>query len=131
MCEDIGMKNRRRTPRHTSNRRYLHRVHTGLDITTCTNNEQFYSYMQNLSSKGILIVDNQQHEIRKKQTCKIIIPDEDDKSIELDAKVVWIEQGRIGLSFVNMDQKIQSDLKKFLHRIAMESVAKHGMAATH
>jgi c-di-GMP-binding flagellar brake protein YcgR len=130
-CGEIGMNSRRRIPRHTTDRRILHRVHAGLDITASTNNEQFYSYMQNLSRSGILIVDNQKHIIRKKQKCKIIIPDKDNKDIELDAKVVWINDGRIGLSFDNLEQEIQSDLDEFLHRMAMESVAKHGMSATH
>ena len=125
------MRNRRMIPRHTSDRRGLNRLQTGLDITTCINNEKFYAYMQNLSSSGILIVDNRQNEIRTKQDCQIMLSVEDNKTIELDAQVVWINNGLVGLSFVNMDQKIRSNLDHLLLRLIKESVAEHGMTAIH
>ena len=125
------MKGKRRIPRHTSDRRGLNRLQTGLDVTTCINNEKFYAYMQNLSSSGILIVDNKQHEIRTKQDCKIMIPVEDNKTIELDAQVVWKNKSLIGLSFINMDQEIRSNLNHLILRLIKKSVAEHGMTAIH
>ena len=121
------MRGRRMTPRQTDDRRTFNRIHAKLDITTCINNEKFDAYMQNLSSSGVLIVDTPQNEFRTKQDCIIMIPVGEHKTIELDAQVVWISNGLIGLSFVNIDKKIRSNLSQLILRLIKKSVAVDGM----
>ncbi len=124
----IGMRRvRRMIPRQTCDRRIFNRIHAKLDITTCINNEKFDAYIQNLSSSGVLIVDTPRNEIKTKQDCKIVIPVEENKTIELDAQVVWISNGFVGLSFINMDQKIRSNLNQLILRLIKKTVATDGM----
>lgn len=113
--------------RQTNDRRNFNRIHAKLDVTTCLNDSKFDSYMQNLSSSGILIVDTPQNEIRLNQECKIIIPVSNHKKIELDAQVVWIKNGLVGLSFINMDRKIKSNLNQLILRLIKKTVATDGM----
>jgi c-di-GMP-binding flagellar brake protein YcgR len=121
------MRERRMIPRQTTDRRNFNRIHAKLDITTCLNDDKFNSYMQNLSSSGILIIDTPQNEIRSHQQCKIIFPVKDNKTIELDAQVIWIRNGLVGLSFVNMDRKIRSNLNQLILRLIKKTVAVDGM----
>jgi len=110
-----------------SDRRNFNRIHAKLDITTCLNNDKFNSYMQNLSTSGILIDDTPQNNMKIKQECIIDIPVTDNKTIELDAQVVWIGNGLVGLSFINMDKNIRSNLNQLIFRLIKKSVALDGM----
>ena len=121
-------RGRRMTPRQTSDRRTFNRIHAKLDITTFVNNDKFDACMQNLSSSGILIVDTPQNEFRIDQDCKITIPIEKQKTLELDAQVVWINKSLVGLSFVNIDKKIRSNLSQLILSLIKESVTVDGMS---
>ena len=123
------MKERRMVPRQTDDRRSFNRIHTRLDVTTYVNNERFDTCMQNLSSNGILIADAPQNEINTYKECKIVIPVEKDKTIELDALVVWTGEGMVGLSFENIEHKIQSNLNRLIFRLIKKTVAVEGMSA--
>lgn len=110
-----------------SDRRNFNRIYARLDVSTCIENEKFDAYMQNLSSSGIQIVDTPQNGIGNNEDCKIIIPIDENKSLQLDAQIVWVRNGLVGLTFINMDKEIRSHLNQLVLSLIKQTVAVDGM----
>jgi c-di-GMP-binding flagellar brake protein YcgR len=113
----------------SSDRRNFNRIYARLDISICINDQKLDASMQNLSSSGILIFDTVQNEIRKYQECRVIITIDENNFMELEAEAVWIKNGLVGLSFINIDEYIRSDLDRILLRLIKQTVAVAGMEA--
>ncbi len=112
------MRDRRNKKRHGNSRRNNKRIYAELDITTYINDEEYVSKMRNVSGNGIQIVKPPNIEIQTKQDCKILIQD-NNTSIKLDASVVWIDFGLIGLCFKKQDQRIQKQLNKLSEKLLL------------
>jgi PilZ domain-containing protein len=121
------MKDRRKKPRNSNNRRVNDRIFVDLDITTYINDEQFVTKMRNISGNGMQIVEPVNIEIQPEQDCQILIKDKD-ISIKLDASVVWRDFGLIGLCFKKQNRKIQKQLNKLSQQLLMLPITDKGMA---
>ena len=121
------MKDRRNKKRHSDNRRNNKRIYADLDVTTYINDEERVSKMRNISGNGIQIVEPSGIEIQPGQDCKLLIQD-DNTSIKLDASIVWIDFGLIGLCFKKQDQKTQKQLNKLSEKLLLTTVPIEDMA---
>ena len=112
------------SPNYNSNeKRNSCRIQAMIDVSTYTDNKKLDTYMHNLSCSGILIAENPECEFKTDQDCKITIPVSDSKKLELDAKVVWIRDGLVGLSFANMDEGTVSKLHQLILRLVKVPVS--------
>ena len=108
---------------NSAERRNNCRIQAMIDISTYIDNKKLDTYMHNLSCSGILIADKPECQFQKDQNCKITIPVDKNKSLEMDGKVVWIKDGLVGLSFANMDEKTVSSIHQLILRMVKEPVS--------
>ncbi len=92
------------------------RVQAMIDISTYIDNKKLDTYMRNLSCSGIMIVDDPDTDYEPGRECKIAIPLDESRSIELDAKIVWRKDGLVGLNFPNIDESASSNLNQLILR---------------
>jgi PilZ domain-containing protein len=121
------MKDRRKKPRNSDDRRNNNRVFAEIDVVAFVNDEKFSTKMRNISGNGMQITEPADIEMQPEQECKIIIKDES-TTIKLDASVVWKEFGLIGLCFKKQNQRIQKQINKLSQRLLMISLTDKGMA---
>ncbi len=100
------------------------RIQAMIDVSTYIDNKKLDTYMHNLSCSGIMIVDHPDCCYEPDRECKITIPVSDEKSLELNAKVVWKKDGLVGLTFANMDEKTISNLNQLILRQVSKPVSK-------
>jgi PilZ domain-containing protein len=115
------MRDRRNKKRHSDNRRNNKRVYADLDVTTYINDEEYITKMRNISGNGIQIVKPSDIAIHPEQDCQILIQD-NNTSIKLDASIVWIDFGLIGLCFKKQDQRIQKQLNKLSEKLSLSTI---------
>jgi hypothetical protein len=121
------MKDRRKTPRNTDDRRNNNRVFTDIDVITLIENEKFHTKMRNISGNGMQIIEPSNIELQPRQSCQVMIKDED-ATIKVKASVVWKDFGLIGLCFEKQNQKIQKQINKLSQKLLMISLTDKGMA---
>lgn len=122
------MRDRRRKPRNSEDRRNNGRIFVELDITTRMEDKESVTKMRNISGNGMQIIEPDNIEMQPQQDCQVLINDEG-KTIKLDASVVWKEFGLIGLCFKKQNQKIQKQLNKLSQKLMMGSLSDKGMAS--
>ncbi len=121
------MRDRRNKKRHGKSRRNNKRVYAELDVSTYINDEEYITKMRNISGNGIQIVKPSNIEMHPEQDYKILIQN-DNTSIKLDASVVWIDFGLIGLCFKKQDQRIQKQLNKLSEKLLLTTDPVENMA---
>ena len=108
---------------NTAEKRDNCRIQAMIDVSTYIDNKKLNTYMHNLSCSGIMIVDHPDCCYEPGRECKITIPVGNNKTLELNAKVVWKKDGLVGLTFSNMDEKTSSNLHQLILRQISEPVS--------